>query len=227
MRIPLILWASFWVMLLPVALAMGRRRSLDAPKQAVILWLLSMLFQSSLARVWVTLVDRSNNLIIGLVFLPVEGAAILWAIAEWQVLPIARTTVRLFIPLYAVGWAVSLWLVEDLRGYSVVAAPVLGLLVLASALFALVSRAQRDHEPLLRTDWGWILAGVAIYFATNATFTIPQQIGLMHNDMPFLVRTSILKAWIDVLAMLIISGGFLWSRPPRSSGVSSSSAPSP
>ena len=225
MKMPLILWVAVWAMGLPIAIAVVRRQLGEPGKAAVVLWLLSMLFQTIGERLWTLLVDNTNNLFFGVAFLPLEAAAVLMAVAHWQVRPIARTTVRLFIPLYAIVWALALWRVEDVRGYSVVAAPVLGLLVLASALYALVTRAQQDDEPILRSEWGWILTGIAIHFATDVGYHITGQIGLLHDDMPLLMRISIWKAWISTFALLFISWGFLCPVSAGSSASSSSPAP--
>lgn len=225
MKIPIIVWVAAWIMLLPVAIAVWKRQLTDPPKAAVVLWLLSMLFQSFAGLLWSHVVDGTNNLWLAVVFLPLEAAAVLTAIARWQVLPIARTTVRLFIPLYVVVWALALWRVEDPRGYSIVAAPVLGILVLASALFALVSRAQRDHDPILRSDWGWALTGIAIYYATEIGYHVTGQIGMLQQDIPLLLRISIWKSWIVTFALVLVSVGFLWPVSPASSASSSSPAP--
>lgn len=229
MKAPLIVWLAVWAMVLPVTLALltGRRHPLDRPKTMLVLWLLLLIVENTIGVLWVKLAPDPNNLFVGFIFLPIEAGLILNAIALWQVIPVARTTVRFMIPLYAVVWLLAMIYVEDIRGYSIMAAPVLGLIVLACALFGLVSRAHRDPEPILRTDWGWILSGLAIYSATNTTFTIPGQLGMLNNDMALLVRVSIWKAWIDVTAMLIITWGFFWPTLRASSTSSSSPAPRP
>lgn len=229
MKPPLIVWLAVWAMVLPVTLVLltGRRHPLDRPKTMVVLWLLLLILENALGILWVAFAPDPNNLFLGLVFLPLEGGLILSAIALWQVIPVARSTVRFMIPLYAVVWLLAMLFVEDPRGYSIMASPVLGLIVLACALFGLVSRAHRDPEPILRTDWGWILSGLAIYSATNTTFTIPSQLGMLNGDMALLVRISIWKAWIDLTAMLIITWGLIWPTLRASSTSSSLPAPRP
>ncbi len=227
MKIPLILYLAFYARLLPFALALVRRAPLSAARRATLAWV-GLDFTMSLAgRLWVLYVDPTNNMVVTHTLQPIVGVAVLWMLAEFQVQPLARSTVRFCIPAYLLVWAIGYFVVEDRQSFSSLHLPVLAILALTSALFAFVAHVYRDDDPMLRSDWGWILPGVAIFFATNGTMSLMQAYLLRAENLDLLVRATILKGWVDVLAFIIIAGGFFWStRALRSSGASSSPAPS-
>lgn len=227
MKIPLIVYLSFYVIFLPIVVGAFRWRHLTRAHRLLVGWLVVTQIASIVGRLWVLWLGRTNNLIVGYVFLPIQGILVLLAVAEWQVQPVARRTVRFCIPLLIVWWAVVLTFFEDRSNFSVLGSPILGLIVLAASLFALVSHGAVDDEPMLRSSAAWILAGVAVFFATNATITILQAVLTSRQDWPRLVQTMILKAYVEIVAMLFLTGGYFWARPTRSFGTSSSPSPSP
>lgn len=223
MKIPLIVHLSFWLLFVPIAVAAFRWRSLDTAHRAVVIWLALLVLAAICARLWVWYVDRTNNMIVSYFFTPFQGIAILWGLAEWQVRPLARRTIRYSIPLLCVWWLLVFLYLEDRQATTAFGGPVLGLVALAASLYALVTRFQSDTEPVLTSSWAWILAGVAIHFATNAWVTILQAVLIARNDIRMLIQAGILKAWVDVFSIVFFTGGFLWARPTRFSGISSSS----
>ena len=227
MKIPLIVYVAFYTIFLPIVVAAVRWRHLTHAHRLLFGWLVATQFASLLGRAWSLWIDRTNNMIIGYAFLPVQGIFVLLAVAEWQVQPVARRTVRYCIPLLIVWWAVVLTFFEDRSNFSVLGGPILGLIVLAASLFALVSRVALDDESILRSSATWILAGVAVYFATNAALTILQAVLTSRQDWPRLVQSTILKSYVEITAMLLITWGYIWARPTRSFGTSSSPFPSP
>lgn len=227
MKIPLIVYLALVACLVPLLVAIVRWRHLESGHRYLAAWLCTVLLTSVAQRLWVLLLDATNNLIVSYVSRPVQMTFILLALAEFQVQPAARRTVRFCIPILLLWWGFTFAFLEDHANYSVYGIPVLGMIALAAALFAFVSHLQSDRDALLTASWAWVLTSLAIYFATNATLTILQSVLTSRQDWPMLVQTAILKAYIDILAMLILTGGFLWARPTRSFGTSSSPSPSP
>lgn len=226
MKIPLIVYLAFYTIFLPIVVGAIRWRRVTRAHRLLLGWLVATQVASLLGRVWVLWIDRTNNMIVSYAFLPVQSTLVLLAVAEWQVQPVARRTVRYCIPLLIVWWALVLTFFEDRSNFSVLGGPILGLVVLAASLFALVSRVALDDEAVLRSSAAWILAGVAVYFATNATLTILQAVLTSRQDWPRLVQSTILKSYVEIIAMLLITWGYIWARPASSFGTSSSPSPS-
>ena len=227
MRIPLVNWVAVWIQFIPLGIALWRRQWLTGARLGVALWLVLLLLSDFSAYSWTWILRRGNNLWISHTFLPVQSIAVLWAISRWQVRPLLRSTLQYCIPLLLVWWIVSIVFFEDVESFSRVGAPVYFLLALAAAMLTLATRARRTEDPLLEQDWLWLLAGLAIFFATNASTSIVQAAAIAVEDYDLAVRASKLKASIDIVAFLLLAGGFLWAPRQTSSGVSSSPAPSP
>lgn len=225
MRVPLIIWIATWIQLLPPMVAARRWRRLDAAHRGVLVWFLMLVSMDLGQYLWSRVLHLGSNIILEYAYTPLQGALILWALAEWQVHPVARSTVRICIPLGLAWWAATTAFFEDTSNFSVLSSPVLSLLALAAALLAFVMRSQAEDEvPVLRSSWAWILAGIAVHFATNGTISIFQAVVTARQDWVMLERALRYKAAIDIFATLCITGGFLWPTPPRSSGASSSPA---
>jgi len=97
---PLVSWLALFVFALPVFAAARRQASVDRPMLLVAIWCTVLILENTIGLAWSHYVDRTNNLIVPLVMLPLEATLLLAALSEWQVQPVARTTVRLCIPLY-------------------------------------------------------------------------------------------------------------------------------
>ena len=222
MNAPLIIWVVFASFALPVFAAGWRWHALDRSMKLVSAWYALLVCECALAIAWAHFVDASNNLVLAQVGLPLEASLVLAALAEWQVHPIARTTVRITIPLYWVAWSVAFVFFEGVGNYSTLSGPLLGLLVPAAALSAFVARVQRDEEPALDAGWGWVLPGLAMFFAINATATILMAIAAAERNYALMVNATVLRAWIYLFATLVITWGLVWPTRRRSSGRSSS-----
>jgi len=98
-QLPLILYLSLVSLLLPPVAAVINRRERDGARGAIALWYVIMLFTNAVAYAWMKLIDRTNNLIVTYVAMPFATGAVLWALAELQTRPLARTAVRICIPL--------------------------------------------------------------------------------------------------------------------------------
>ena len=227
MKIPLIAWISFWCQFVPLVTALARPRYLRGARVGVVVWLILIVLAGIAQWTWSQWLRLGNNLFFSFIFVPAQGLAILWAIALWQVRPVLRMTVKLCIPLLALWWVVDIAFLEDITSFSAIGSPVYYLMTLAAAMLAIVTRAREAEESLLREDWLWILSGLAIFFATNATVTIVQGAAIRSGDYALAVRAGSLKAAIDIFSLLLMTGGFLWAPRQTSSGDSSSRGPSP
>lgn len=226
MKIPLILQIGLYVKLLPYAVARWRGTLVDAARRRTMEWALVLLFSDVFARLWVLLVDHTNNFLASHLTTPLKGTFVLLALAEWQVLPIARATMRYCIPFVWLFWGGAMLWVEDRRNFSILVNPTIGLIALAGALFALIGHTRVDRDPVLTSPWAWALTGMAVYHANNAALGIFQAVVTASGDIPMMVRASILRGWLETIAFLILSGAFFWQTPSRSSGASSSPVPS-
>jgi hypothetical protein len=219
---PIILLIALASLALPVIAAGMRQDSLDRPMRLVAYWYAMLAVENAVGTAWVYYIDPSSNLLFSQLVMPLEATVVLLAIAEWQVKPVLRTAVRLLIPSYWVTWALAVRYIEGPGNFSTFAGPVLALLVLASALSAFVSRLQNDLEPALESAWGWMLPGLALFFAINASATIVLAVGLARSDWPLMYNATIVRGVIYLFATLLITWGFLWPTRHRSSGDSSS-----
>ncbi|MDH5235083.1 MAG: hypothetical protein OEW77_08980 [Gemmatimonadota bacterium] len=227
MKIPLIVWIAAWGQLVPLAAALARPRVLREARLGVAVWLFLMILMDAVSWTWSIGLGRGNNHWVSFAFVPFQGVAVLWAIALWQVRPLLRLTLRLCVPLLLIWWAVDIALLEPTDTFSGIGSPVNNILILAASMLTLATRARDTDAPLLRQDWLWILAGLAIFFATNASVTIVQGASIASGDYALAIRAGNLKAALDICAYLLLTGGFLWAPRLTSSGDSSSRAPSP
>ena len=226
MKIPLVIWVAVWVQLVPLTAAFARPALLTGPRRGVAIWLVLLFLTDGISYAWSHWWGLGNNHVVSFVLVPVQGVAILWAIAGWQVRPLLRQTVRLCIPLLILWWGVDIAFLEDISSFSVIGSPVYNILVLGAVLLAILTRARAAEESLLRQDWFWMLSGLMIFFATNAIVTIVQGAAIQSGDLELAVRAGSLKAAIDIISYLLLTGGFLWAHRRTSSGDSLSPGPS-
>ncbi len=226
MKIPLIIWVAGYSYALPLAVLLRRPSELRGPRRGLAVWLALILVGNVVSWVWTYLLDGGNNHFLGYYLFPLQGVALLWAIADWQVVPVLRTTVRFCIPLLVVWWTVNIVFLEDLANFSRYGQPVHGMLMLATALLTLVTRAVAEEEPIVKQDWFWILSGIAVLFVTVSTVSILQNIAINAGDYELAATAQVLKARVTVISMLAITWGFLWPSRPVFSGASSLPAPS-
>ena len=93
MKIPLIIWIAVWCQLVPLAAALWRPAHLRGPRLGVALWLALLLLTDGVSYAWSHWWGLGNNHVVSFVLVPVQGVAILWAIAGWQVKDETRATI--------------------------------------------------------------------------------------------------------------------------------------
>ncbi len=169
-------------------------------------------------------VTHHNNHFLNYIFVPFQGAAILWALSLWQTHQMARLTVRAAIPGFLMAWVLLLF-VENLHGFSAIAEPVYSLLALGAALYTLVSRSTDATSSLLREDWFWVCSGLALHFGALA-FLTPLGAALVHTNPEIIARAYFVRSFVNILAFVLITIGLLCPRPLQRSGRSFSPASS-
>lgn len=211
-----------WAKVVALGAALYRPSRLRGPRVGIALYLAIGVGANLAAWLWTSYFRLGNNHFITYISQPLQGVALLWAIAEWQVIPVLRRTVRLCVPLVLVCWFVDLVVIGDTGNFSMFGLPVQGLVVLAAALMALVTRSVLAEEPVLRQGWFWILSGVAVLSATGTVVYIMQHAAIEAGDYVFVDLTHRVKSGINLVALLAIIGGLLWPSRPAFSGESSS-----
>jgi hypothetical protein len=163
------------------------------------------------------------------VFLPLTGAVLMWAFSEWQTTDTTRLAMRLaIVPFMGVSVALSV-LADNPRTFSLFAAPYHAIAILIAASWTFVRRSLRGAGSLPREDWFWVTGGFMLYLGgyTALQPLISYLFASGRNDL--IMAAFNLRAAVNILAWIAISGGLLCPIPPTSSGGLSSlpSSPSP
>jgi len=117
-------------------------------------------------------------------------------------------------------WAALFALVEDRAVDSTVVEPLYMLLALVVTVFTLAARSATERQPLMRQDWFWVCAGLALYLGSNAAFS-PLVAALVEHHPDLVLRAFAVKSALDIAAFLTLSVGILCPLPTPS-GASSS-----
>lgn len=216
--------ASYFI---PLIVARIREREIDRSMRLLAAWFALFLLGNAISVLVREMTADGNNLIVGLIGLPFEGTLVLLALADLQEQPLARTTVRFLVPLYLVLWVLAVIYLENPRANSVFAGPTLAFLALAASLFAFISKIQHSDRPILDTSWGWILPGIAIFYASSVSGNIVLEVLLLREKYDLMRKVLLLQVGVSMIATLMISWGFYWPTRPKPSGASSSPSPSP
>ncbi len=222
MATPLVVYGAIASELIPLSVAAARARRLTPGGRWVGIWCALYVVQNAITIPLA--LTRHNNHVFTYIFVPIQGAAILWALSLWQQQQIARLTIRAAIPAFLVAWLLLL-LVENTGNFSTIAEPVYSLLALGAALYTLVARGAATSDPLLRQDWFWICIGLSLHFGALALLT-PLGAALVKEHPEVVVRAYVLRSWINIVAYVLIAIGLLCPLPSAPSGPSFSPASS-
>ena len=217
------LWASVLSELGPLGAAAMRPGRTTGGRRWVVIWCGLYVVQNAIAIPLA--LARHNNHWTTYAFVPLQGAAILWALSLWQTRQMARLTIRATIPGFLAAWLLLVLLVEDTSNFSSIAEPVYSLLSLSAALYTLVSRSADATESLLGEDWFWICAGLSLHFGA-LVFLTPLGAALVRTNPDMILRALYVRAMVNVLAFVLITYGLLCPRPLQRSGRSFSPASS-
>ena len=204
MRIPLLLHLSALSEAAPLVAAAAVGRPVRGPRTWVLVWSALLLVESG-TELWLA-VRGVHNVWLSYVFSPAANATLLWALSCWQGSDLARLTMRLAIVPLLAAWAVLTLAFEDTSSFSRAADPLAYLVGLFAAAFTLIGRSRASTGDLLRQDWFWVSAGLALY---TGTFSMvgPLSSLLVGSDPVLMSRAYQFQAVLSIVAFLAIARG--------------------
>jgi hypothetical protein len=212
--------AAAWSQLLPpAALAFGGRLGVR-PRVLIGLAMATSvvgdLIQLMLGR------QSINNLWVGYISTAVTGILVILGLSFWAPTLRGSRTIRLALIAYVLVWATLVF--ENVKGFSVVTIPVHSLMVLMISLWIVIGNALEDHPlPLNRSDWFWAGLGLALLYGALSAVQPLLNVLLAQKLVGQAVLVLNAKAFIQIVAVLMIVIGMLCPTP-RPSGPSFSPA---
>lgn len=203
------LWASIASQLGPIGAAAVRPAEATGGKRWVVIWCGLYALENAFA-IPLALTNHNNHFL-DYIFVPIQGATILWALSLWQTQQMARLTIRAAIPAFLLAWILLLF-VENLNGFSLIAEPVYSILALGTALYTLVLRSSEATDSLLREDWFWICSGLALHFGA-LVFLTPLGAALVRTHPEIIMRAYYVRSFVNIFAFVLITIGFVCRRP--------------
>ncbi|MGA2384570.1 MAG: hypothetical protein ABSG61_14175 [Gemmatimonadales bacterium] len=206
MAIPAVLYLGATSEAAPLVAAAVVRQPARGARAWVLTWC-TLLVVADGAQLWLAL-HKINNLWIAYLVTPVGGALVLWALSFWQSGQLPRLTLRLAIVPFLVAWAVLTVAFEDTSAFSRAAEPMASLMCLGAATFTLLTRSRDAVGSLLRHDWFWVTAGMALYFGMLST--VGPLSALLLGDAPGLMFQAYeVKSVLQAAAFLAVAGGMV------------------
>jgi hypothetical protein len=203
-RFPLVFYLATLAQGVPPVAAAVARRPVRGARTWVLLWC-ALLLAVDLVQRWLG-AHRERNLWLGYVLTPVGGALALWALSCWQTRELSRLTLRFAIGPFLLVCLVLLLTVERTSDFSRVAQPVASLVCLCAAAFTLLVRSHEEPGSLVRQDWFWVSAGMALYFGVTVTIA-PLSALLLGADLRQMVVAYEARAALEVVAFALIAVG--------------------
>jgi hypothetical protein len=204
----LIAHVAVWSQLLPpAAVAAGRSWNVSARFWCGVGLLISAI---SDAAQFVLGRRAINNLWLGYLSTPLTGLMIMGALAAWQPTRRGVKVVRISMLIYAIMWATTVPIFEDVTRFSVVTLPVHSIVVLVLSLGTLIHNALQDRVyPLLRTDWFWACIGIAVLYGGASAIQPYLGVLIAGGRMQEAILVLNVKAGIQVFALMLITAGML------------------
>ena len=204
MRVPLVVQLAVASQGMPLVAAAVAQRSVRGARTWALGWCLFLLAGDLVGRLPAQ--HGAPNLWLDYWLVPAGCVLALWTLSFWQQGDVARLTFRIAtVPLVLV-WVVLTVALEDTSNFSRAAEPTAKLITHGAAAFTLVAGSVRAHGDLLRADWFWVSAGMALYFGASSALG-PLSALLVGSDVPLLVRAYEVKAILDILAFVLIARG--------------------
>ena len=204
MRIPVLLYLGGLCEAAPLVAALVARRSARGARSWVLVWCALLLAESGI-QLWLAL-HGIHNQWLTYFFTPVTGATVLWALSFWQTSDLARLTMRLAIVPFLAVWTVLTIFFEDTSFFSRAADPLANLVGLYAAAYTLIARSRATTGDLLRQDWFWVSAGMALYLGTFSMIG-PLSALLAASDPVLMLRGYQFEAILSIVAFLVIAKG--------------------
>ena len=215
-RLPLVLFAASLSQILPVVAGIRHHFRLPPARLLAIAWCLALIGGDGL-QLWLRGSGGNNNLWLRAASAPITNAIMLWTLSFWQRHDVSRLAFRIAIPIFLVTLLALVPTVKETGTFDIVTGPFQSLLLLAGALYTLVTNAANDPEGVTRRDWFWITLGASLYFGFRVA--LPPFAAIMVTPHPELVRLAyLLQAWADIAVFLLIARGIWCPLPPTRSG---------
>lgn len=215
-RIPLVLHAAALSQALPVVAGLRYGRRLPPPRVWTIAWCLALIITDAI-QLWLRGSTGNNNLWLRAASAPIQNAIMLWTLSLWQRQPVSRLAFRIAIPIFLFTLLALVPTVKETGTFDTVTGPFQALLLLAGALYTLVSNAAHDPGGVTRHDWFWVTLGASLYFGLRVA--LPPFATMLVASHPELVRLAyLLQAWSDIAAFLLIARGIWCPLPQARSG---------
>jgi hypothetical protein len=202
---PLILYLGAAVEAAPVVAAVVRR-----PVRGARLWIV----------VWCAALTAANAVSLGLAFRGVhnlwvayvitgESAFVLWALSFWQTSDTARLTLRVAVVPFLCVWAFLTLMVDNTSEFSRAAQPMACLVCLVAAAYTLLARSLVSRADVLRQDWFWVSAGLALYFGAWSALGPLSEL-LVRRAPELLNRAYEAGQMLDIASFLAITRGMVF-----------------
>lgn len=219
---PLILYVAMWVQWLPaVGLLSPRVRAIGG--RVWIIGALLVSFGGDIVQYFMGK-QRINNLWVGYVATALYGLVVIQALRAWQTTSGAAQTLRIGMVLYIALCSLAPW-IENVQQFSVVVIPAQYIFIFVLCVATLIRNSLQDRlEPLTRYDWFWICAGLALSFGGSSAIQPMANVFMARNQLDGAVALWVFRAWIQLVALLLITTGVLWARSTVPSSLSLSPA---
>lgn len=174
---------------------------------------------------WWVAQTHGNNLWVLHLGNPLETTTILLAFAGWQRDAVSARALRVAVPVYWLVWSAVFLLAEHPQEFSHYTRPLQSLLVIAVSAMTMVRGAQRGDVAPWRSDEFLISTGLLVYFGPSIMLEpVSAVLVAQHSELVRLAFT--VKAWISLVAVVLITLGVLCPIPHSNFGGSSSLAAS-
>jgi hypothetical protein len=202
-RAPLVFYLGTLSQAVPPVVAVAARRRIRGARAWVLAWCL-VLLAFDLVQMWLARRGQ-RNLWIVYVDTPLQVSLALWAFSCWQTRELSRLTLRLAVVPFLAVWAALLTL-ESTADFSRVSQPMASLVGLCAAAFTLLVRSYEERGSLVRQDWFWMGAGMALYFGLTVVIG-PLSALLVGGDIRNMLVAYQLRAAVQIVALLLVAVG--------------------
>jgi hypothetical protein len=215
-RTPLVLHVASLSQVLPLLAGLRYRFKLPPARLWTLAWCITLLL-GDWVQLWLRGSNGTNNLWARAAIVPIHNAVMLWTLSLWQRQPVSRLAFRIAIPIFLIAVLALIPTIKQTGAFEQVAEPFQALLLLAGALYTLVSNAARDPEGVTRQDWFWITLGASFYFGLRVALP-PFATMLMASHLELVRLAYLLLAWADIAVFLLIARGIWCPLPQARSG---------
>jgi len=214
LKIPLLAYVSGFSVLIPIAIGLYKRKSLEEGLKW--LWWLLLFELATSSGQLILNVHRITNLWLSHIFVLVEFSLVVCICSKWVETPNKRTLLRAVIVLFGLLWIGSRFSFEPLGAPSSYVSPIAkaGLIVISMYIIFLIAQTS---EELFKDPRYWVVSGIIISSAGSLLFYAFRGIIDKFGRDELFIAYSI--HWgIQIIANIIYSIGFLCTQPTHSSG---------